>query len=127
MYQRVKEYIQRYHMLEKEDKVVTGVSGGADSICLLFMLIELQKELGFSIVAVHVHHGLREGTADADADYVQKVCREQGVDLRIFREDVKKYAKADIGRGREKYPPNAVWTGIRREWRNEDCTCPSSE
>lgn len=93
MYQRVKEYIQRYHMLEKEDKVVTGVSGGADSICLLFMLIELQKELGFSIVAVHVHHGLREGTADADADYVQKVCREQGVDLRIFREDVKKYAK----------------------------------
>lgn len=93
MYQRVKEYIQRYHMLEKEDKVVTGVSGGADSICLLFMLIELQKELGFSIVAVHVHHGLREGTADADAAYVQKVCREQGIDLRIFREDVKKYAK----------------------------------
>ena len=132
MYQRVKEYIQRYHMLEKEDKVVTGVSGGADSICLLFMLIELQKELGFSIVAVHVHHGLREGTADADADYVQKVCREQGVDLRIFREDVKKYAKGnklptEMRPLIEKYPPNAVWTGIRREWRNEDCTCPSSE
>lgn len=35
MYQRVKEYIHRYHMLEKEDKVVIGVSGGADSQFLL--------------------------------------------------------------------------------------------
>ncbi len=45
MYQRVREYIRRYHMLDKEDRVIVGVSGGADSICLLFMLMKLKEEL----------------------------------------------------------------------------------
>lgn len=93
MYQRVKEYIQRYHMLDGDDKVIAGVSGGADSICLLFMLVELSRESGFSVVAVHVHHGLRGSAADADAAYVEAVCREQGIELRTFYEDVKGYAK----------------------------------
>ena len=66
MYQRVKEYIRRYHMLNSEDRVIAGVSGGADSICLLFMLMELEKEMGFEVTAVHVHHGLRGEAADAD-------------------------------------------------------------
>ncbi|MGF0032664.1 tRNA lysidine(34) synthetase TilS [Bariatricus sp. SGI.154] len=93
MYQRVKDYIQRYHMLDENDKVIVGVSGGADSVCLLFMLIELKKEVGCSLVAVHVHHGIREETADADAAYVERLCKEQGIELQVFREDVKAYAR----------------------------------
>ena len=93
MYQRVKEYIRRYHMLDGKDRVITGVSGGADSICLLFMLIELSKESDFSIVAVHVHHGLRGDAADEDAAYVKAVCEEQGIELRTFYEDVRGYAR----------------------------------
>lgn len=92
MYQKVKAYINRHHMLGKEDKVIAGVSGGADSVCLLLMLIELQKEIGFSIVAVHIHHGLRGETADRDEQYVRILCQKEGIDLRVFREDVKKYA-----------------------------------
>ena len=72
MYHKVKAYIEKYHMLDEKDKVIVGVSGGADSICLLFMLIELKKEMGLSVEAVHVHHGLRKETADADAAYVKK-------------------------------------------------------
>ena len=45
MYQKVRAYVKEHHMLSKQDKVIVGVSGGADSICLLFMLIELQKEI----------------------------------------------------------------------------------
>ena len=93
MYQRVRAYIRRYHMLNSEDRVIAGVSGGADSICLLFMLTELAEEIGFSLTAVHVHHGLRGEAADADAAYVGRVCREQGVKLRTFCEDVEGYAR----------------------------------
>jgi len=93
MYQKVKAYVKAHHMLCEQDKVIAGVSGGADSICLLFMLLELQKEIGFSMAAVHVHHGLREESADADEKYVEKVCKEQNVDFFSFHENVKEYAK----------------------------------
>ncbi len=92
MYWKVREYIRRYEMLEQGDRIIAGVSGGADSICLLFMLIEFVKETGCSVVAAHVHHGLRGEAADADAAYVEKVCKEQGIRCRVFREDVKSYA-----------------------------------
>ena len=92
MYQRVREYIRRYHMLDKEDRVIAGVSGGADSICLLFMLMKLKEELNLDVLAVHVHHGLRGEDADADAEYVRRICDEWGVGLRTFREDVRKLA-----------------------------------
>ena len=61
-------------MLEKGDKVIVGVSGGADSICLLFVLIQLQKELPFELACVHVNHQLREADSDADETYVKKFC-----------------------------------------------------
>lgn len=92
MYQRVKAYIQNQQMLKQNEKVIVGVSGGADSICLLFMLIELKKEWGLSLKAVHVHHGLREEAADADERYVRQVCRQQGIALKVVYEDVKAYA-----------------------------------
>lgn len=93
MYQKVRAYIKAQKMLTSEDRVVTGVSGGADSICLLFVLLKLQKEMGFELCAVHIHHGLRGEAADADADYVERVCRKQGVPFFLFREDVRQYAK----------------------------------
>ena len=40
MYQKVKAYVKEWQMLEKDDIVIAGVSGGADSVCLLFMLSE---------------------------------------------------------------------------------------
>ena len=100
MYQKVKAYVEEYHMLQKQDKVIVGVSGGADSICLLFMLLELKKELDFSVAAVHVHHGLRGEQADADDRYVKEVCEKYGVELYCFHENIKEYAKA-TGTGEE--------------------------
>lgn len=92
MYRKVREYIRRYQMLEQGDRIIAGVSGGADSICLLFMLIKLAKEIGYTIAVVHVHHGLRGEAADADAVYVEKMCKEQGIKCRVFRKDVKSFA-----------------------------------
>lgn len=92
MDQKVRKYVQNLHMIEKTDRVVAGVSGGADSICLLFILLELQKELGFSLLAVHVNHQIRGESADEDQSYVEAVCQEQGVELVVCTEDVPAYA-----------------------------------
>ena len=58
MVEKIRAYVEKYHMLEQSDIVVAGISGGADSVCLLFVLMDLQKEIGFQIRTVHVHHGL---------------------------------------------------------------------
>jgi tRNA(Ile)-lysidine synthase len=79
-------------MLAPESHVVVGVSGGADSVCLLFVLRELQKSLSFTLEAVHVNHGLRAGAA-SDADFVGETCAELGVALRVFSADVAKMAR----------------------------------
>ena len=92
MYQKVRAYAEEHHMLCEQDKVIIGVSGGADSICLLFMLMEMQKELGFSIAAVHVHHGIRGENADADEKYVEEICKKYHIDFFVFHENVKEYA-----------------------------------
>ena len=93
MDQKVRKYVQDQHMIEKTDRVLAGVSGGADSICLLFVLLELQKELGFELRAVHVNHQIRGADADSDQEYVETVCKEQGIDLVVYKEDVPKYAE----------------------------------
>lgn len=58
MEQKVNAYIQKYHMLEKGEKIVIGVSGGADSVCLLFLLLSLRSEWDLKLQAVHVHLSL---------------------------------------------------------------------
>ncbi len=94
MYEQVSAYVKKYHMLEKEDKVIAGVSGGADSVCLLFMLQMLQKEMGFELLAVHVNHGIRGAAADEDEAYVKTLCEELSVPLKVYHENVPDYAKS---------------------------------
>ena len=62
-------------MIQAGDHVVAGVSGGADSVCLFFVLLEYQKRVPFSLKVVHVNHGIREDAAE-DAGYVEELCRE---------------------------------------------------
>lgn len=93
MLKRIKAYVEKWEMLNKEDCVIVGVSGGADSVCLLLVLIDLQKELGFRLVAVHVNHGLRGADADADALYVEKLCEKHQVLLKTYHIDVELIAK----------------------------------
>lgn len=80
-------------MIEKGDKVVTGVSGGADSICLLFALCALRKKLGFEVIACHVNHELRGEAAAQDEAYVETLCREWKVPFYAFHENVESIAE----------------------------------
>lgn len=92
---KVDEYSQRYHLLEQDDRVITGISGGPDSVCLFLVLLELSKSIGFEIVAVHVNHGLRGEDADADAGFVRELCNRWSVPCYVFEEDVSQLAKAE--------------------------------
>lgn len=93
MLTKVKNYAEKYQMFSSEDCVITGISGGADSVCLLLVLLELQKEIGFKIVAVHVNHGLRGKEADADETFVKRICNERGVPVETYYADVAAIAR----------------------------------
>ena len=69
MVKKVFEFMEQQHMLEEGDRIVAGVSGGADSVCLLLLLLEYQKKVPFKLAAFHVNHKNRK-EAEEDAAYV---------------------------------------------------------
>ena len=64
--------------------LAAAVSGGADSMALLRILLALQPEFGFVLSACHVNHGLRGAAADRDEAFVRAECARLGVPLRVF-------------------------------------------
>lgn len=93
MIKKIETYVKKHHMLEQTDKVITGVSGGADSVCLLFVLLELQKTIGFELVAVHVNHQIRGEAADQDEQYVESLCATYKVPYEAYHRNVELIAK----------------------------------
>ena len=75
-------------MLQPGDRVVAGVSGGADSVCLLFLLLEWRREFPLDIAVVHVNHGIRP-EAGEDARYVEKLCGEHRIPFFLTEADVR--------------------------------------
>ena len=71
MERTVADYIRSNNMLSQGDGVVVGVSGGADSMCLLHILISLKEKYDLKILAVHINHGIRGAFADADEHFVK--------------------------------------------------------
>ena len=92
MLERVRAFTEKYQMISPGDRIVAGVSGGADSVCLLYLLRELCREKGASVSVVHVHHGLRGGEADEDQAYVEELCEKLQLQLRVFSFDVRERA-----------------------------------
>ena len=92
--EKVFAYIREHHMLQAGDRVVAGVSGGADSVCLLFLLLEWQKEVPTDIAVVHVDHGIRT-EAGEDARYVEQLCEERGIPFFLTRAEVRNRARME--------------------------------
>ena len=95
-YDKVKQWMEQYHMVEKNDSVIVGVSGGADSVCLLDMLDRMKKEKDDfckELVVVHVNHGIRGEEALRDEQFVSEMCRIRGIRLIVRRFAVPAYAK----------------------------------
>ncbi|HJD42016.1 MAG TPA: tRNA lysidine(34) synthetase TilS [Candidatus Mediterraneibacter quadrami] len=86
--EQTEKYVKKLGMIGRDDVVAAGVSGGADSVCLLFVLCALREQIGFTVKVCHVNHGLRGADADADERYVKELCRRLGVECRLFHENV---------------------------------------
>lgn len=89
----VKEFIDQHRMLEGIEGVVVGVSGGADSMALLHILLELGQHYAYEILAVHIHHGIRGREADEDEAFVKATCDRWGVKYKGFHFDIPTEAK----------------------------------
>ncbi len=81
MVSQICAYMRENRMIEPKDRVLAGLSGGADSVCLFFVLLELRRELDFELLCVHVNHNLRGEESDRDEAFVRELCRKQGVPL----------------------------------------------
>ncbi len=90
---KVRKTVEEYHMLEPGSRVIAAVSGGADSVCLLALLEEMRTSPGIRLRAVHVHHGLREGEADRDAEFVEDLCAALDVPCHIIKVNVLQLAE----------------------------------
>ena len=93
MIQKVYSFVKQHNMIEAGDKIIAGVSGGADSVCLLMVLKELQSILDFEMVVVHIEHGIRGEESIRDAQHVEKLCHEMGIEFEICSYKVGQIAK----------------------------------
>ena len=91
---KIREYIDKYNMIERGDGVVIGLSGGPDSVCLFFVLLALKSEYNLTLRAVHINHMIRGEDADEDEEYVRRLCSEFQVPLEVKRVDIPKLAAA---------------------------------
>lgn len=93
MIQKIEEYCKKNKMIDKGDKIIIGVSGGADSVCLFFVLFALQEKYNLTLQVLHIHHGIRGTEADRDARFVEELCKQYQVPCLVERYPVLLLAK----------------------------------
>jgi len=93
VFDKVLKTIEKFNMINKNDCIVVGVSGGADSVCLLHILKRLSVNYNLNLRVVHINHCLRGEDSDADEKYVEDLCGKLEVSFFRFSVDIKNEAK----------------------------------
>lgn len=93
IYERVKSFCDDNALIEKNDGIVAGISGGADSVFLFLYLLQVQKEYNLRLCFVHVNHRIRGSEADRDERFVEELCEQNGVMYKVFYKDIPKMAQ----------------------------------
>jgi tRNA(Ile)-lysidine synthase len=87
--------LQKHALLRAGDRVGVAVSGGADSVALLFLLWELRERLGIVLRVVHFNHTLRGRASDADEKFVAKLAKRLAIPFLSGRADIQAKAKRE--------------------------------
>lgn len=97
MKNKVLNTIKKYSLIQQNDKIVIGVSGGPDSMCLLHILNEIKEQLNIQIYVAHINHMIREEAED-ETKYVEEFCEKLGIECFVKRVNViEKSNKEKIG------------------------------
>jgi tRNA(Ile)-lysidine synthase len=107
---QVRQYIRRHGLLRPGDRVAVAVSGGADSVALLRILLELRPELGIVLSVAHFHHGIRGAEADSDQQFVRELAGAFGLELHAGAGDVPAHARV------QKASLEAAARELRHRW-----------
>lgn len=86
---RIEDFISRNHLLEKDGKYLVALSGGADSVTLLWVLHELR----YQIEACHCNFQLRGAESDRDEQFCVQLCEQLGIPLHRIHFDTRLYAE----------------------------------
>lgn len=97
---QILQYIREHQLIRAGHRVAVAVSGGADSVALLRVLLQLRDEVGIVLFVAHVNHELRGEASDADQAFVADLAAQHQMEFLTFRGDVGKYA-AQRGQGIE--------------------------
>ena len=92
LHNKVIEFAENHSMLSAGETVLAAVSGGADSVCMLHILLDLSKKIGFSLCAAHFNHMLRGEEADRDEVFVKNLCASLSIPFYAGRGDVSAFA-----------------------------------
>ncbi|MDQ1405344.1 MAG: tRNA(Ile)-lysidine synthase [Acidobacteriaceae bacterium] len=93
--ERLQNAIQRSGLIREGDRVGVAVSGGADSVALLMLLVAVKKKIGITLSVLHFNHKLRGGAADADEKFVATVAHKFKLPFYSAAAAVKSIAKTD--------------------------------
>ena len=92
-YNKIKAFCRQKELFAAGDKVLLGLSGGADSVCLFLVLTELAKEWNLTLFPVHVNHNLRGEEACRDQEFCRNLCHAHGLTLQVVSAQVAEVAK----------------------------------
>jgi len=94
MEETFKSTLKKYGLLKKKDKVILGVSGGPDSVYMLYQFSKIRKEYKLQLVCAHFNHSLRK-EADKEEEFIRKLCAKLGVKFISEKKDVQGFFDGD--------------------------------
>ena len=115
-----KEAVEKYAKQLKGKKVLCALSGGADSVALLWGLCALREKAGLFVCAAHLNHGLRGALAARDEAFCRALCARAGVPLAVGAADCRALARA-AGKGVEEAAREARYAFLFRAAEEAGC------
>ena len=89
MLNKLTAFLRRYGLVQPGERILCAVSGGADSMALLYAMVLLQERLGITVEAVHFNHHLRGAESDRDEAFVREFCHRYDIPLHVGSAEVK--------------------------------------